>query len=216
MVNAAHDCAWVQADAADRDPARFWGYVVGALADVSPGLEAAAADRPSRRQAPMPARSWNGIANELTASAPVTLVIDDYHLIGNPKIDEALERLIELAPETFLLVLGTRIDPRLRLSRLRVRVTTRRDTGRHAAVRRRRSAPAARRRGTSPRTKQRALCDRTEGWAAGLVLAGLSLDRSDDHDAFRRGLPGRRPSRGRLPHRRVPRQVPPTATASAF
>ena len=61
------------------------------------------------------------IANELTAAPPATLVIDDYHLIGNPQIDDALERLIELAPDTFLLILGTRVDPGMRLSRLRVR-----------------------------------------------------------------------------------------------
>ena len=174
--------AWVQADASDHDPARFWGYVVGALADIVPGVEAAA--RPAVSAAGTDAGPLvERIANELAASAPVTLVIDDYHLVGNSRIDEALERLIELAPEGFLLVLGTRVDPGLRLSRLRVRsqlVEIRADRlrfdvgethllldGRHL---------------TEEQTAS--LCTRTEGWAAGLVLAGLSLDRSDDHDRF--------------------------------
>ena len=182
------DGAWVQADSADRDPARFWSYVVGALADVLPGLEAAA--RPTVSAAGSDAGPLvERIANELAASGPVTLVIDDYHLIGNPKIDDALERLVELAPETFLLVLSTRIDPGLRLSRLRVRsqlVEIRADTLRFDASethlllddRHLTSAQAA------------SLCERTEGWAAGLVLAGLSLDRSNDHDGFVKAFQG--------------------------
>ncbi|MEZ5376815.1 MAG: LuxR C-terminal-related transcriptional regulator [Acidimicrobiales bacterium] len=174
--------AWVQADSADHDPARFWSYVVGALDDAVPGLEAAV--RPAISAAGSDAsRLVERIANELTDSAPVVLVIDDYHLIDNPNVDESLERLIELAPETFLLVLSTRIDPGLRLSRLRVRshlVEIRADNLRFD--------PAEAHRLLEDRhlTGEQAasLCERTEGWAAGLVLAGLSLDRSADHDGF--------------------------------
>ncbi|MEZ5330456.1 MAG: LuxR C-terminal-related transcriptional regulator [Thermoanaerobaculia bacterium] len=176
------DGAWVQADAADRDPARFWGYVVGALATVVPAVEAAA------RRAVSAAGSDAGplverIAHELTVSEPVTLVIDDYHLIGNPKVDEALERLVELAPETFLLVLGTRVDPGLRLSRLRVRsqlVEIRADTLRFDAGEAHMLLDGRHLTGEQAAS----LCERTEGWAAGLVLAGLSLDRSGDRDDF--------------------------------
>jgi len=177
-----HNGAWVQADPADRDPARFWSYVVGALADVVPGLEAAA--RPAVSAAGADAGPLvERIANELTGSGPVTLVVDDYHLIGNPKVDDAIERLIELAPETFLLVLGTRIDPGLRLSRLRVRsqlVEIRADTLRFDAD----EAQLLLSDRQLTAEQAASLCERTEGWAAGLVLAGLSLDRSDDHDGF--------------------------------
>ncbi len=174
--------AWVQADSADRDPARFWSYVVGALAQVLPGLEAAA--RPAVSAAGSNAGPLvERIANELTGSAPVTLVIDDYHLIGNTKVDDGMERLIELAPENFLLVLGTRIDPGMRLSRLRVRsqlVEIRADTLRfdpgeaHLLLDNRQLTGS----------QAASLCERTEGWAAGLVLASLSLEHSDDHDGF--------------------------------
>jgi LuxR family maltose regulon positive regulatory protein len=176
------DGAWLQADSADRDPARFWGYVVGALADALPGLEAAARSTVSAAgsdASPLVER----IANELAASAPVTLVIDDYHLIDNPKVDDALERLIELAPDTFLLVLGTRIDPGLRLSRLRVRsqlVEIRADALRFDADEAHLLLDDRQLTGEQAAS----LCERTEGWAAGLVLAGLSLERSDDHDGF--------------------------------
>ena len=172
----------MQADPADHDPARFWSYVVGALGAVVPGLEAAA--RPTVTAAGADAGPLvERIARELTASGPVVLVIDDYHLIDNPNVDDALERLVELAPDTFLLILGTRIDPGLRLSRLRVRsqlVEIRADTLRFDA------AEAHLLLDDRHLTGEQAasLCERTEGWAAGLVLAGLSLDRSDDHNGF--------------------------------
>lgn len=180
--------AWVQADSADHDPARFWSYVVGALGGVLPGLEAAA--RPAVSAAGSDAGPLvERIAHVLAASAPVVLVVDDYHLIDNPDVDAALERLIELAPETFLLVLGTRIDPGLRLSRLRVRsqlVEIRADELRFDA------AEATRLLDNRHLTSDQAasLCERTEGWAAGLVLAGLSLDRSDDLDGFVKAFQG--------------------------
>ncbi|MEM9517317.1 MAG: AAA family ATPase, partial [Actinomycetota bacterium] len=178
------DCAWLQADPADRDPARFWDHVVGALAGlapdiaetVGPAVSSAAGDA-----GPLLER----LANVLASGAPVTLVIDDYHLVANPAIDDAIDALIRLAPSTFRLVLVTRLDPSIRLSRLRVRsqlVEVRADALSFAPTEAQlllRDADP-----TVTLDHAEALCDRTEGWAAGLVLAGLSLRASDDHDAF--------------------------------
>ncbi|MEO0494450.1 MAG: AAA family ATPase, partial [Actinomycetota bacterium] len=175
------DGAWLQADPADRDPARFWGHVVGALARLHPDLEAV---RPAVTAAAVDALPLiERIANELATSPPTTLVIDDYHLIDNPRIDEALERFIELVPEHVLLILGTRVDPGVRLSRLRVRsqlVEVRADDLAFAPDEA--GQLLADERLSDDHTI--ALRDRTEGWAAGLVLARLSLHRSDDHDGF--------------------------------
>ena len=187
---ARDDCAWLQADPADRDPARFWGHVVGALAGlvpdigdaVGPAVSSAAGDA-----APLLER----LVNALAGADLVTLVIDDYHLVGNPVIDEALESLIGLAPETFMLVLLTRLDPSIRLSRLRVRsqlVEVRADALSFAPT-----EAQLLLRDASPEVTEShadALCERTEGWAAGLVLAGLSLRASDDHDAFVQAFQG--------------------------
>lgn len=126
------------------------------------------------------------MANALADSpTSIVLVIDDYHLIDNPAIDAGIEQLVALAPESFTLVLCTRFDPSLRLSRLRVR-------GQLAEVRAEdlRFAPdeattLLQQRGTTPESHQvAALCERTEGWAAGLVLAGMSLAASTDGNAF--------------------------------
>ena len=114
------DCAWLQADPADRDPARFWGHLVGALTSllpdivdtVGPAISSAAGDA-----TPLLER----LANALASGPAAALVIDDYHLVANPAIDDSIDALIGLAPPSFMLVLVTRIDPSIRLSRLRVR-----------------------------------------------------------------------------------------------
>jgi LuxR family maltose regulon positive regulatory protein len=176
---------WLQADAADHDPARFWSHVVATLGQQLPDLKSAAA--PALPGSGVDARPLiERLANHLAEWAePVTLVVDDYHLIANPDVDHGVEQLIELAPPTFTLVVCSRFDPSLRLSRLRVRgglVEIRADDLRFVASE---AASLLDRQGSAPLPDQvTALCERTEGWAAGLVLAGLSLADSDDADAF--------------------------------
>ncbi len=184
-LDSREDHAWLQADAADRDPARFWGHVVAALGRVLPGVEAAvgpAVPGSASDAGPL----VEGVANELAAAtSPAVLVIDDYHVVDNSVIDDAVDQLIEIAPETFTLVVCTRFDPSLRLSRLRVR-------GQLAEIRAHdlrfatdEASALLQQRGTTPDARQvEALCERTEGWAAGLVLVGMSLAASVDGDAF--------------------------------
>lgn len=177
--------AWLQADEADHDPARFWTHIVAALARHMPDIESAAA--PAVPTSAVDTRPLvERLVNHLTTSgAPLTLVIDDYHLTSNPAIDHGLEQLIELAPGSFTLVLCTRVDPPLRLSRLRVR-------GHLAELRAndlrfvpQEAAGLLQQRDSRPLPHHvDALCARTEGWAAGLVLAGMSLADSADADAF--------------------------------
>ena len=178
--------AWLQADEADHDPARFWTHVVAALArevadiepSVAPAIPSSAVDA-----RPLIERLVNHLAT--SSGDAVALVVDDYHVISNPAIDQGLEQLIELAPSSFTLVLSTRVDPSLRLSRLRVRghlAEIRADNLRFAPQE---ASNLLRHRGTTPLPHHvDALCERTEGWAAGLVLAGMSLADSADADAF--------------------------------
>ena len=86
---ARSDCAWLQADPADRDPARFWGHLVGALAGLVPDITETAG--PAVSSAAGDARPLLGrLVNTLASGAPATLVIDDYHLVANTAIDEAI------------------------------------------------------------------------------------------------------------------------------
>ncbi len=177
--------AWLQADEADHDPARFWTHIVAALARHVPDIEPAAA--PAVPTTAVDARPLiERLVNHLATSGdPLTLVIDDYHLTSNPAIDHGLEQLIELAPSSFTLVLSTRVDPPLRLSRLRVRghlVELRANDLRFVPPE---AAGLLQQRGSRPLPRHvDALCERTEGWAAGLVLAGISLAESTDGDEF--------------------------------
>lgn len=176
---------WLQADAADHDPARFWSHAVAALGqqlpDLRPAVAAALAGSGADAR-PLIERLANHIAER---AEPVTLVVDDYHLIANADVDRGIEQLLDLAPPTFTLVLCSRVDPSLRLSRLRVRgglVEIRANDLRFAPPE---AALLLDQQGSAPLPHQvAALYERTEGWAAGLVLAGMSLADSDDADAF--------------------------------
>ncbi|MEM9562301.1 MAG: AAA family ATPase [Actinomycetota bacterium] len=184
LDTAETTAGWLQADTADHDPARFWSHAVAALGRQLPDLESDVASVLAGSGAdagPLIER----LANHLAQWAePVTLVVDDYHLIANPDVDHAIERLLDLAPPTFTVVVCSRIDPSLRLSRLRVRghlVEIRADDLRFAPP----EAALLLDRGSAPLPHHvAALCERTEGWAAGLVLAGMSMADSDDADAF--------------------------------
>ena len=108
-------------------------------------------------------------------SERLVLVIDDYHLINDITVHRGIERLIELSPAQLTTVVSTRVDPPFRLGRMRVRnrVSEVRAHELRFAV-----GEAADLLGSVGEqltaTAIDDLCVRTEGWAAGLVLAGLS------------------------------------------
>lgn len=186
MATRPEPTAWLQIDDADRDPARFWTYFVAALSSAAPEL--AELIRPAMAAAAGDPESLIGrMVNELSRQTESIIVaVDDYHLLANPVIDGGVERLIELAPPTLNLVLCTRVDPPLRLSRLRVRdqlTEIRADDLRFTSEE---AGPvlAGRANGSVAARHVEALCERTEGWAAGLVLAGMSLASATDHDSF--------------------------------
>ncbi len=184
---AAHrpPVAWLQLDESDADPARFWVSVIAAIGRVDAGMAA--------RLRPIVAGSLGAghvvvpeLVNEAAALAHrLVVVLDDYHLIDDVEVHRAMERLIDLCPPQLTLVLITRVDPPFRLGRMRVRGRVREiragDLRFHAAEAADLLGAAA-----DGLDAQRLdhLCERTEGWAAGLVLAGLSLERTTDTERF--------------------------------
>src|SRR6266536_6050295 len=104
--------AWVALDADDNDPVRFWTYVIHALRSLDPSagklsLPMLRAPRVSVVDDVLPA-----LCNELMASArQVVLVLDDYHLIKNPEIDEGLSFFLQHLPRALELVLSSRSEP---------------------------------------------------------------------------------------------------------
>jgi LuxR family maltose regulon positive regulatory protein len=114
--------AWVALDGDDNDPVRFWTYLIHALRAVDPSagevsLPMLRAPRVSVVEDVLPA-----LCNELRGLPhQVVLVLDDYHLVSNPEIDEGLSFLLEHLPRTLVLVLSSRSEPALPLARLRAR-----------------------------------------------------------------------------------------------
>lgn len=114
--------AWVALDGGDNDPVRFWTYLIHALRTLDPSagevsLPMLRAPRVSVVDDVLPA-----LCNELTALPhQVVLVLDDYHLVRNPEIDEGLSFFLEHLPQTVELVLSSRSEPALPLARLRAR-----------------------------------------------------------------------------------------------
>jgi LuxR family maltose regulon positive regulatory protein len=120
------------------------------------------------------------------------LVLDDYHLIEAPAVHASVEFLLDRLPPGLRLVVATRADPPLPLARLRGR-------GQLAELRERdlrftlAETAAFLREVTGldlPAASVAALQDRTEGWAAGVQLAALSLQGQADPAGFVAGFSG--------------------------
>jgi LuxR family maltose regulon positive regulatory protein len=182
--------AWVSLDRGDSDPGRLWSYIVSALTRACPDFDGEAIRQELRVQAPeFPAPVLPMLANELAAlSAPVILVLDDYHMIRERRCHEQIRFLLEHLPPSAQIVIITRADPPLPLARLRA-------AGEMAEIRARElrftpdeaaeliAAVAGIRLG-APDLGQ--LMERTEGWPAGVYLAAVSLrSHPSPHDFIR-------------------------------
>jgi len=186
--------AWVSLDRGDGDPTTLWWYVVSALTRACPQIDGEAILAELRAQAPgFPGSVLPMLANELAAlSAPVVLVLDDYHMIKDRGCHEQLEFLLQHLPPTAQIVLITRADPPLPLARLRaagemteVRARELRFTPGEAAELL--TAVAGIELG-EPDLSQ--LMERTEGWPAGVYLAAISLRGHPSPHAFIRQFTG--------------------------
>ncbi len=187
--------AWLTLDADDNDLARFLVYVVAALQTVKPGLGQDLLQHVQGRGQASPLlatdRLLTDLLNDLAqVSAPLVLVLDDYHCINTPAIHDALAFLLAHTPPCLHVVIATRADPPLPIPRLRARgeVTELRQgdlvfTSEEAAAFLTESMEL-------PLTaaESAVLEQRTEGWIAGLQLAALSMKTADTRAADTQGL----------------------------
>jgi LuxR family transcriptional regulator, maltose regulon positive regulatory protein len=188
VCDGGRPVAWLGLDAGDSDPARFWRYVVAALDQARPGL----AERVGPLLGPPSPRTFEGLVtalvNELAAQPgpdEVLLVIDDYHLVSSGPVHASVAFLLENLPPGLCVVVSSRASPPLPLARLRargqlaeLRVAELRFTPEEAAALLGEAGPGL------PSTAVAALVARTEGWAAGLQLAALSLRGQADPAKF--------------------------------
>ncbi|HNB53716.1 MAG TPA: hypothetical protein PK530_17330, partial [Anaerolineales bacterium] len=185
--------AWLSLEARDNDPTRFVHYLIAALQTLAPGLGHPTLTALQTLQTPDPEAVITPLINEITATPILfTLVLDDYHVITNPTLQEGLALLVEHLPANLHLILTTRADPPLPLPRLRARGQL---TELRAADLRFTPAEAAvflnEIMGLALTPEDVATLEtRTEGWAAGLQLAALSLQKHADQAEFVRTLNG--------------------------
>ena len=180
-------CAWLALDAGDNDPARFWRYVLASIDRVLPGIGGEATTLAYGSQ---PSSAEVVIATLLNSMQQVAqslvLVLDDYHLIEQHDIHRNLAYAIDHLPADVHVVIVSRADPPLPLSRWRARdqlVEVRAEQLRFSGAETHAFLVKAMDLALSP--EQTALLEaRTEGWAAGLHLAALSLRGQSDPQDF--------------------------------
>jgi LuxR family maltose regulon positive regulatory protein len=187
--------AWLSLEAGDNDPARFWRHLVAAVGQARRGVGELAGPLLGSLDPPSPEGLVTALINEL-ADEPggdeAVLVLDDYHVIDSGPVHESVLFLAEHLPAGLRLVLASRSDPPLPLPRLRargqlaeLRAAELRFTADEAAALLREAIGA-----DLPGQAVAALTARTEGWAAGLQLAGLSLRGQPDKAGFVAGFSG--------------------------
>jgi LuxR family maltose regulon positive regulatory protein len=185
--------AWLSLDPGDDDPVRFWSYLIGALRTVAPGLGDEALARlpsagPSLVDVVLPP-----LINELAGSSQRSvLVLDDYDLVHNELIQTSVSYLLRRLPRTLQLAIASRADPPLPLAGLRasgevteIRAEELRFSNEEADALLNGSLDLG-----LERSDLELLQARTEGWAAGLQLAGLSLQALADKQAFLEAFAG--------------------------
>jgi LuxR family maltose regulon positive regulatory protein len=173
---------WLSLDGSDNDPRRFLSYLLAVLHQA--GVES----EPIRLETPQlpPAEALVAeLINEIAASAiPLLLVLDDYHLIQNDWVHQAVGFLAEHQPPEMHLVLITRVDPPLPLARLRGRgqLTEIRDHDLRFTAEE--AARLLQVMGLDlPADAASTLERRTEGWIVGLQMAAISMrGRKQDAD----------------------------------
>ena len=180
--------AWLSLDTGDNDPVRFWRHVAAALDGVHAGVvERVGPLVPGAAGTPF-AGVVTALVNEFAAAADeVVLVIDDYHLVEAPEVHRSMEFLLDHLPPAAAPRAGQPQRPA---------AAARPAAGARPARRAPRGRPALHRR-ARPRELLRtevgahltdpvvaALGERTEGWAAGLHLAALSLRGRGDVTRF--------------------------------
>lgn len=173
-----HNFAWLSLDEHDNDLTRFLTYLVTALQTAAATVGQSALPRLQSNQ-PVPVETiLTLLISDLSQlDGKLGLILDDYHLISNPAIHTALSFLLEHAPSQLHIIIASRSDPPLSLSRWRVRgelneirATDLRFTASETTqfLQQALGHPLA-------TTTTELLTQRTEGWVAGLQLAALSL-----------------------------------------
>lgn len=183
---------WLSLDTSDNDPVWFWMYVVAALQKVSPGVGTRAGELLTMGADPVQV-VLPTLLNDLdTVGRQIVLILDDYHVVVNRAVHEQMAFVIGRMPANLHVVLATRSDPVLPLARLRASgdlLEMRSDDLRFGVSEAGHLLNNVLGLDLAEADVQ-LLHQRTEGWAAGLYLAALSLAGRPEAAAFIRTFAG--------------------------
>jgi LuxR family maltose regulon positive regulatory protein len=185
--------AWLSLDEGDNDPARFLTYLIAAVRTIIPHVAEGLFVALQSPQPPSVEAIVTALLNELAADRnPLILVLDDYHVIRAEPVIHAVKFLVEHLPPHFHLVIATREDPPLPLSRLRVRGQVTELRGSDLRFNTTETAQFLNESMALRLSSEQidTLAARTEGWIAGLQLAALSLQSHQDADGYIRSFGG--------------------------
>jgi len=180
--------AWLSLEAEDNDPTRFLSYLIAALQTLDSQIGTTALALLRTPQPPSPETVLAVLTNDLVErdGDDFALVLDDYHVITADPLHRGMTFLLEHLPPQLHLILATRADPPLSLTRLRAGGQL--AELRAADLRFGATEVSAFLQGVMgldlPHEAITTLERRTEGWIVGLQLAALSLQGRTDVSAF--------------------------------
>src|SRR5713226_6579321 len=191
--------AWLSLDELDTSPTRFWVSLIAALRRCerdAPSLGETAVALLQSPQPPPLTTILTVLLHELESREAhpvlIVLILDDYQVIEEQAIHEGMSFFLEHLPAHLHVILASRVEPDLKLSRWRMRGQL---TEIRADELRFREVEASQYLGqmlSPPLSEEevRRLMSRTEGWIAGLHLAALTLQKREDRAAFLQAFTG--------------------------
>lgn len=186
--------AWLTLDEIDNDPIRFLSYFVKALQKIDPNFGETILEILQSTQAQINEPLLTALINEIASAISIEFVyvLDDYHLVESPRINEIIAFILDHLPPSMHLVVATRSDPSLPVALLRgrgelleIRQGDLRFTTEEAAE------FLSRGRGLQLTPDQvAALTTRTEGWISGLQMAVISMQGHENVSEFIQSFTG--------------------------
>ncbi len=174
--------AWVNLDEYDCRPKVFWSYVIAALRQTGIALPKALLARNTGTGHEFLLRFASAMA---TMDRSVTLVLDDLHLLTDARLLDGLAYVLRNGGPRLRVVASSRIDPLLPLHRYRLdgQLTEIRASDLAFTIPESRLVMAHHGIALAEGSLER-LIERTEGWAAGIRLAAISMAGHPDPDQF--------------------------------
>lgn len=184
---AVEFAGWYSLDAADNDLGRFFTYLVAALRLKVEGFGTTVLAQLNAGVRPSSASLRGAFLNEVAGlNRKVSVVLDDFHILDNAEVTNAIGQIVCNAPSNLRMLISSREIPQLPLGRLRALGRLVEITSDELRFRRTEIGSFMSLSGHAGLSAGQiyALEKHTEGWAAGLQLASISLLNREDVDEF--------------------------------